>query len=181
MKVLILVVLISLPFLSYSQSISPDNIFSSTGNLTNKSARISWTLGDITARTYKTKNIINLGSGVEFIGRPFTPLFLEYKYLLYERKTTPFIFIRGGAVVQIGSNDPESSDIYYNYNPFNYGGGMSFAIGSGVSWAKEDYEAYLSFAYRYAHTSYQQYEYNQMIVTYNDYLHRLEIKFGLRF
>ena len=37
-----------------------------------------------------------------------------------------------------------------------YKGGGSFTFGTGISWAKEDYETYLSFAYRYAHTSYTQ-------------------------
>ena len=131
--------------------------------------------------TYNTKNIISLGSGVEFIGKPFTPLFLEYKYLMYERKTTPFLFFRGGALFQVGGDDSETYDINYNYNPFNYKGGMSLAFGSGISWSKEEYEAYLSFAYRYAHTSYQRMEYNLGTVTYNNYLNRLEIKFGFRF
>ena len=132
--------------------------------------------------TSNTKNIISLGSGVEFIGKPFTPVFLEYKYLMFDRKTTPFIFIRGGALLQIGGNDPESYNNNNNdYVPFNYKGGGSFTFGSGISWAKDDFETYLSFAYRYAHTSYQRKEFNRGNITYENSLNRLEIKFGFKF
>jgi len=127
-----------------------------------------------------TKNIISIGSGVEFLGKPFTPLFIEYKYLISDRKTTPFIFCRGGALVQLGGSDPESYDIN-DYQPFNYKGGGSFTFGSGISWARSDYETYLSFGYRYARTSYQMKEYNRGTITYEDTLNRLEIKFGFRF
>ncbi len=129
--------------------------------------------------TYNTKYLISIGSGVEFIGQTYTPLFLEYKYLFHDKKTTPFIFMRGGALLHIESD--EQTNNYNEYTPFNYKGGTSLTIGSGISWAKEGYETYLSFAYRYAHTSYQQREYNQGIVTYNSTLNRLEIKFGFRF
>jgi hypothetical protein len=130
--------------------------------------------------TSNTRNIISIGSGVEFIGKPFIPLFLEYKYLLFDRKTTPFIFARGGALLHIGVEDSESY-VPYDYNPTNYRGGGSFALGSGISWAKEDYDAYLSFAYRYAHTSYDQNDYTRGNTTYENSLNRLEIKFGFKF
>lgn len=128
-----------------------------------------------------TKDIASLGSGVEFIGRPFSPLFLEYRHLITDRKTAPFIFARGGALFHIGGGDeePNSSNIYNN--PFNYKGGGSFAFGTGISWSKEDYEAYLSFAYRYARTSYEMKEYSLGKVTYDNSLNRLEIKFGFKF
>jgi hypothetical protein len=128
----------------------------------------------------KTKNIISFGSGVEFIGKPYTPFFIEYKYLTNAKKVAPFIFVRAGALAQIGGdNDPPTNN--YDYTPYNYKGGASLAIGSGISWAKDDIETYLSFAYRYAHTSYQQKEYNRGVITYESNLHRLEIKFGFRF
>ena len=31
-----------------------------------------------------TKHLISFGSGVEFIGKPYTPLFIEYKYMISE-------------------------------------------------------------------------------------------------
>jgi hypothetical protein len=85
----------------------------------------------------KTKNIVGIGSGVEFIGVPFVPLFVEYK------------------------------------------------IGTGIIWAKEDVEPYLSFAYRYCRTSYKQTTYVNGNYDYdfkfeNNY-NRLEMKFGFRF
>jgi hypothetical protein len=132
--------------------------------------------------TADTKHVISFGSGVEFIGKPFVPLFLEYKYMVTDRKSAPFFFVRGGGLVQASSDDSNSYDYSYDYNnPFNYKGGGSFTLGSGISWAKDDYETYLSFAYRYAHTSYQQKEYNAGTVTYSNTLNRLEIKFGFRF
>jgi hypothetical protein len=129
-----------------------------------------------------TKHIVSFGSGVEFIGKPFTPLFIEYKYLISEKKTVPFVFVRGGGVVQIGGTNSDSYDYNNDYNtPYNYKGGASFTAGTGISWAKEGYDIYMSFAYRYAHTSYDQKEYNQGITTYENTLNRLEIKFGFRF
>lgn len=129
-----------------------------------------------------TKNIISIGSGVEFIGRPYTPLFIEYKYIFNNKKTSPFIFGRGGAVLPFGGE--ENTSLYNNnndYGPKNYKGGASFALGSGISFAKADYATYLSFAYRYAHTSYVQNDYTRGDVTYNNSFNRLEIKFGFTF
>jgi hypothetical protein len=129
----------------------------------------------------KTSNIFSFGSGVEFFGMPYTPLFIEYKRLINNKNTAPFFFCRGGALVQLGGNDSDTPPINNNYQPFNYKGGGSFAFGSGISWAKTDYETYLSFGYRYAHTSYQRKEYNNITSTYQNSLNRLEIKFGFRF
>jgi hypothetical protein len=132
--------------------------------------------------TSKTKNITSIGSGVEFFGRPYTPLFIEYKHIIFDRKISPFIFARGGAVIPFGGNE-KTSRLVYNYDtgPKDYKGGASFTFGTGISWAKQEYETYLSFAYRYARTSYVQSEYNLGDVTYNNSLNRLEIKFGYKF
>jgi hypothetical protein len=132
--------------------------------------------------TIQTRNVLSFGSGVEFIGKPYMPLFLEYKYIFTEKKTAPFIFLRAGGLVQVSTTGPDSYDTSTSYGtPFNYKGGGSFTLGSGISWARDDYETYLSFAYRYAHTSYQQKEYNTGVVTYSNSLNRLEIKLGFRF
>ena len=48
--------------------------------------------------TAGTKNILGFGSGVEFLGSAFSPFFLEYKRLFNDRKATPFVFFRGGAL-----------------------------------------------------------------------------------
>jgi len=132
--------------------------------------------------TNNTKNVFGLGSGVEYLGQPFTPVFLEYKYLFSDRKTTPFIFIRGGKLFHL-KGDAQSTD---NANPQNdyeksYDGGGSFTIGTGISWAKDDNETYLSFAYRNVHTSYSQKNYNNQSAEYKNSYNRLEIKFGFRF
>jgi len=131
--------------------------------------------------TSNTKNIISLGSGVEFIGRPYTPIFVEYKHIINNRKSSPFVFGRGGAVIPLGGDGEITTD-YFQYNgPERYRGGASFTFGTGISWAKADYETYLSFGYRYVHSSYIRKEYNMGDVTYNNTLNRLEVKFGFKF
>jgi len=133
--------------------------------------------------TINTRNIISLGSGVEFLGVPFTPLFLEYKYLLKDNRTCPFLFARGGGLFHLGT---EETDPFNNneYDKKNFKGGFSFTAGTGISWAREDVEPYLSFAYRHAATSYVQKTYvngTYHDYTYQDTYNRLEIKFGFRF
>lgn len=130
--------------------------------------------------TSMTKNIFGIGSGVEFLGSTFSPLFLEYKRLFNDRKTAPFIFFRGGALFHTGGDD-ESDPYNQYYYPKDYKGGTSLAIGTGISWAKEDIETYLSFAYRYAQTSYKQDNYNDITYTYKNNYNRLEVKFGFKF
>ena len=130
--------------------------------------------------TTNSKNLISLGSGVEFIGRPYTPLFLEYKYSIYDRKTTPFLFVRAGTLFYVGNEDETSND-NNDYDPRDFKGGFSCAFGTGISWAKEDFETYLSFAYRYAETSYVQKNYNNYDDTYKNSYNRLEVKLGFRF
>jgi len=130
--------------------------------------------------TAGTKNIVGIGSGVEFLGSTFSPVFIEYKRLFNERKATPFIFFRGGALIHTGA-DEESDPYNQYYYPKDYQGGASLAIGTGISWAREDMETYLSFAYRYAQTSYKQDSYNDVIYTYETNYNRLEIKFGFKF
>lgn len=132
--------------------------------------------------TLNTKNIFGIGSGVEYLGKSFTPLFLEYKYLFFDRKSAPFIFVRGGKLFHI-KGDSESSDFsypQYNYRK-SYEGGASFTIGTGISWVNEDGETYLSFAYRYAQTSYAMENYNSQTETFKNSYNRLEVKFGFKF
>jgi len=130
--------------------------------------------------TSGTNNIFGIGSGVDFLGSGFAPLFFEYKRLFNDRKAAPFIFFRGGTLFHTGGDD-ENDDYNQNYYPRDYKGGASFAIGTGVSWAKEDLETYLSFAFRYAQTSYKQENYNDIVYTYKNNFNRLEVKFGFKF
>lgn len=132
--------------------------------------------------TYNVRSIFGIGSGVEYLGKSFTPLFLEYKYLFSVKETTPFVFFRGGGLFNLKGRDENSDYIYsaYDYEK-SYSGGASFAIGTGISWSKEDSETYLSFAYRYARTSYTQYDYNHILNTYRSNYNRLELKFGFKF
>ncbi len=132
--------------------------------------------------TTDTKNILSFGSGVEFLGSSFTPLFLEYKRLFSDRKATPFVFFRGGGLVHLGDEDADEGSYPYQYNyARDYKGGASLGFGTGISWAGEESETYLSFGYRYARTSYKQRDYNDITYTYKNNYHRLEIKFGFKF
>ena len=132
--------------------------------------------------TSDKKNIFGIGSGVEYIGKTFTPFFFEYKHLLYDRIATPFIFLRGGGLLHLAKDEEVSNLIYPQYNnKTDFKGGVSAAIGTGISWAKEDFETYLSFAYRYARTSYIEKNYLQQDVTYENTYNRLEVKFGFKF
>lgn len=132
--------------------------------------------------TSNTKNIFGIGSGVEYIGQSYMPVFAEYKHFLSDRKTTPFMFVRGGRLFHLNGEE-QSSDYYYpSYNNTrSYSGGFSFTLGTGISWAKDENETYLSFAYRNAHTSYIDKNSSGMATTYNNTLNRLEIKFGFMF
>jgi hypothetical protein len=98
-----------------------------------------------------------------------------------DNKTSPFIFIRGGAIVPLGGDESSMPADYYGYGDKDYKGGFSGAFGTGISWAHEDYETYLSFAYRNAYTSYSQYEGSRGNTVYRNTLNRLEIKFGFKF
>jgi hypothetical protein len=136
-------------------------------------------LGNITTNT---RNIFSLGSGVEYLGQPFTPLFLEYKYLFHDSKTTPFLFVRGGKLLYL-REDPENENITYPsyYSEKKYSGEGTFTAGMGISWAYESSETYLSFGYRYAHTSYTMKNYNGQTEKYKNSYNRLEVKFGFKF
>jgi hypothetical protein len=136
-------------------------------------------IGNVTSNV---RSVFGIGSGVEYLGKPFTPLFIEYKYLFSNKKTTPFIFFRGGKLFNLKGDDQNSDYVYPGYNnEKSYKGGGSFTIGTGISWSKEDSETYLSFAYRYARTSYSLYDYNHLLDTYRNDYNRLEIKLGFKF
>lgn len=127
------------------------------------------------------KNTFGIGSGIEFIGQAFSPVFLEYRHLIFDRTTTPYFFFRGGALMHLGSDDvPGNGSPQYNV-PGNYKGGVSLSVGTGITWVKENLTTYLSFAYRYLQTSYKETTYNTGDIIYKDYYNRLEIKLGFKF
>jgi hypothetical protein len=132
--------------------------------------------------TVDTKNIFGLGSGVEYLGQSFMPLILEYKYIISDKKTTPFIFIRGGKLFHLSGDQQNTDSTVPQYdNNKSYEGGGSFTLGTGISWVREGVETYLSFAYRNAHTSYTQTNFNNQTATYKNTYNRLEVKLGFRF
>lgn len=132
--------------------------------------------------TKNTKNVFSAGSGVEYLGQPFMPLFAEYKLLFSDSKTTPFIFIRGGKLFHLNGDfgDADPSGQQYNL-PTSYKGGGTFTLGTGISWIRDWGETYLSFAYRNLHISYEETNYNLLITTYKFSYNRLEIKYGFIF
>lgn len=132
--------------------------------------------------TRNTKNIFGIGSGVEFIGQTFIPVFVEYKRLISDKKTTPFVFVRTGKLLHL-SGEENNTDYYYPQYDYSksYNGGFSMTLGTGISWIRNDNETYLSFAYRNAYYNYTQLNYNNQIATYKNTLNRLEVKFGFRF
>lgn len=130
-----------------------------------------------------TQNIFGIGTGVEYLGKSFTPFFLEYRYLISDKKTAPFLFTRVGGVFYLGDEEVTGNNYYSGYNngTTEYKGGFSYTLGTGISWAKPDYEMYLSFAFRYAHISSKESNYNSYEYTYTTNFNRLEIKYGFKF
>ena len=130
--------------------------------------------------TVSTSNIFGIGAGVEFFEQSYLPVFIEYKRLIFDRKTAPFLFLRGGSLLHGAKNDHDGS-----YNPNDqiniYKNGVLLTIGTGISWCSEYSETYLSFAYRYSAISRIQQDYSQAPVTYKNFYNRLEIKFGFKF
>jgi hypothetical protein len=132
--------------------------------------------------TVMGQNVFGLGTGAEFLGKTYTPVYLEYRRLFQEKGVTPYLFARAGVLAYFGSNDNTTYSYYPQYYlNKDYNGGPSFTIGTGISWAGDGIETDLSFAYRYARTSYVQSEYNVEDVTFTTNYNRLEIKLGFRF
>jgi hypothetical protein len=141
-----------------------------------------FSFNSVISYTTDTKNLLGIGTGAEFLGKTYTPLFFEYRRLFRDTKASPFLFFRSGVMLYLGKDD----DSYNNYYPQyylvkDYSGGATVTAGCGISWAGQEVETYLSFAYRYAQTSYVQSEYSQHDVTYKNNFNRLEIKFGFKF
>lgn len=147
----------------------------------NTQYKAPFSFGILAGGVVDTHHSISFGSGIEFIERPFTPLYGEYKYIIGNTRTSPFVFMRAGGIVPFGSDNTSGPTDYYGTGNKDYKGGGLLTIGTGLSWAKEDYETYLSFGYRHAKTSYSRYEYQHGTTTYRNNMNRLEIKFGFKF
>lgn len=133
--------------------------------------------------TYSTKNVLSAGSGIEYLGTGFSPLFFQYKHIFNDNKVAPFIFFKAGRLIHMGGDDNTTdANGYTQYNyPIDYKGGGLFAIGTGVSVVHDESEIYMSFAYRYAQTSYKENAYNNVTYTYKNNFNRLEVKVGFKF
>lgn len=123
------------------------------------------------------RHIFAAGTGIDFLGTSYTPVFAEYRTVFNNNTTAPFGFIRGGYEFFSGTNE---EDDYYG-NDRKYSGGLTFTIGTGINWRKSTHSTYLSFAYRYIRTKYEQEEYTSSVSTYYTNWNRLEVKFGFRF
>lgn len=130
--------------------------------------------------TYKINNIHSFaaGTGVEYLGVSYTPVFLEYKAHIRSSGPSPFVFARMGSLIHLGNNE-ESASSYYSDR--DYKGGIMTGIGTGISWPKDNHEMLLSFAFRYSRTSYTYDDYYSHSTTYESNWRRLELKFGFRF
>jgi hypothetical protein len=133
--------------------------------------------------TSNTQHVFGLGTGIEYFGKSYAPLYFEYKNILNDKKTSPFIYTRVGGIFYLGGEEENNNNYYGGYNPptINYKGGFTYALGTGISWAKDESETYLSFAFRYAHISRTENAYNSYEYTYKTNFNRLEIKYGFKF
>lgn len=147
----------------------------------NTQYKAPFSFGILAGGVIDTHHSISAGTGIEFIERPFTPIFAEYKYIIRNSRTSPFLFMRAGGIVPFGGDNSSGPANYYGYGEKDYKGGGLIAIGTGLSWARDGYETYLSFAYRHSKTSYSRYESPRGTTTYSNDMNRLEIKFGFKF
>lgn len=141
--------------------------------------------------TFNHKIIAEAGTGLEFAGSSYAPIYAGIRVLLRNTRTAPFIFGRAGymTVISEKGNDliyyPIYSSFYvpgyYYTDERDYKGGPTATIGFGASIAFSDMETYMSFAYRHFRTK-------EIVTTsygstedYFTYFNRLEIKLGLKF
>lgn len=141
--------------------------------------------------TFGTRYMAEAGSGLEFIGHSYMPLYGGFRYCFREGRTAPFIFGRAGYMVMISENEEET--VYYplwsSYYPPDYWytddreykGGPTVTAGMGASFAISDMEAYMSFAYRHFSTKEIVTTSTSQTESFYYYYNRLEIKFGFRF
>lgn len=122
---------------------------------------------------------LSVGSGVEYLGVAFSPLFIEYSANLLDRPASPFIFFRGGAEIYTGGKPDEEDSGYYEER--DYSGGPTFSVGTGINWHRDSYDMILSFAYRYIKTEYSIQDYYSNESDYITSWKRLEVKLGFRF
>ena len=127
-----------------------------------------------------SRHSVAAGTGVEFLGVSYVPIFAEYKIHLLSGNTSQFIFGRGGAIVYLGKNVEEWPNQSY-YEQYDYSGGPMFTIGTGISWSKQSFKTVLSFAYRYAKTEYTYEDSYTQATTYESNYKRLEVKIGFYF
>jgi hypothetical protein len=141
--------------------------------------------------TFGTRYMAEAGSGLEFVGHSYTPFYAGFRYYFRESRTAPFIFGRAGYMVMVSEN--ESSIIYYPVNSSywpqdywytddrKYRGGPTATVGIGASFAINDMETYMSFAYRHFKTKEIVTTSTSATENFYYYFNRLEIKLGFRF
>jgi hypothetical protein len=150
-----------------------------------------FSFGFSTSYTFGTQYMAEAGSGLEFIGHSYMPFYGGFRYYFRESRTAPFIFARAGYMVMISENEGET--VYYpvwsSYYPpdywytddRDYKGGPTATIGLGASFALNEMETYMSFAYRHFSTKEIVTTSTSETENFYYYYNRLEIKLGFRF
>jgi hypothetical protein len=141
--------------------------------------------------TFGTRYMAEAGSGLEFIGHSYAPLYGGFRYSFREGRASPFVFARAGYMVMISEN--KETTYYYpawsSYYPPDYWytddreckGGPTVTAGMGASFAISEMETYVSFAYRHFSTKEIVTTSTSETENFYYYYNRLEIKFGFRF
>ncbi|MCU0461631.1 MAG: hypothetical protein MUF36_06410 [Bacteroidales bacterium] len=127
--------------------------------------------------TYTIANSHTLGfvTGTELYDAFYLPLTFEYRFRIIKKNVSPFMYVRGGALVPLGGTEGDE----------DYKGGWTIGGGTGFRWPIKDFESYIKFGYRYGylvHTEENTY-YSTFPVkyTYHANFYRLEMKWGFKF
>jgi len=141
--------------------------------------------------TFGTRYMAEAGTGLEFIGHSYAPFYGGFRYSFSKGWSAPFIFGRAGYMVMISEN--KGTNYYYpawsSYYPpeywytddREYKGGPTVTAGMGASFAINDMEAYVTFAYRHFNTKEIVTTSTSNTETFFYNFNRLEIKLGFRF
>ena len=141
--------------------------------------------------TFSTRFMAEIGSGLEFLGNSYAPLFAGFRFSFTAKRISPYVFARSGYLFMVSQNE-ESYYVYppwTSYMPVSYWytgerdshGGPTLTAGMGTSIAMGEMETIISFAYRHFTTSETVYTSAQTTEEYTSYHNRLEIKVGFRF
>jgi hypothetical protein len=125
--------------------------------------------------TVNTRHTFSFVTGIELFDQFHIPAFLEYKYNLFKKDVSPFLYARGGGLISLGGGDSQE---YYK-------GGWSCGAGAGLRWPIAGFESYIKFGYRYGLTVHIREETyvgtSLRETTFHNNFYRLEMKWGFKF